>query len=253
MSRLAWSLARFDRLSRLDPHWQQDRLKGWVREAGRGAIMSEDWAEAYWEAVHSLLRNHQPTSDSVPPLPCEGPSISPGQVAVVMCAMCQAGHEPNQEVLSSILAFLSPRSASMTPVQDCQVCVCVQELIGPSISDRSNYCLLLQVIGALVSCSQSNTQDFVLSYVSSIESRLTRYNHACLHLLLRSLASLGYLPQRTWLLTWIECARPKLRYFGALGILNVVRSFSSWQLRPSKEFMQVIFEIMQTVMSRGSL
>jgi len=97
----------------------------------------------------------------------------------------------------------------------------------------------VQIISALVLSGHSTPQAFLSAYVSDIESRLGQYSPASLHLLLRSLSSLGFLPPRPWLLTWLKHAQPKLRYFGALGILNVVRSFSEWRLRPSKDFMQV--------------
>ena len=126
VSRLAWSMARFDRMSQSDPQWQQDRLKGWVRGTERGAIVSEDWNLACWEAVHALVLKHQDSTclEAVvyhPPLEKSRPVISPGQVAVLMRALTQTGHTPPLEVFSDLLDFLGPRSATMTPTQDCQV------------------------------------------------------------------------------------------------------------------------------------
>lgn len=137
LSRLTWSMARFDRMSQSDPQWEQDRFKGWARGAGQGALVSEDWALACWEAVHSLvLKHHDPscleTEIHNPPLEKSRPVISPGQVAVVMCALNQTGHAPPLEVFSDLLAFLGPRSATMTPTQDCQVRLYARRVMFPS-------------------------------------------------------------------------------------------------------------------------
>jgi len=121
LSRLAWSLARFDRMSRSDPQWHRDRSRGWVRDEG-GAVVSEDWAQACWEALHALLLKHQRAPlEAHQPLEQTRPPVSPGQVAALMCALSQTGHWPPEEVFSALLAFLGTRTATMTPTQDCQV------------------------------------------------------------------------------------------------------------------------------------
>ncbi len=69
----------------------------------------------------------------------------------------------------------------------------------------------LQVIGALACWPHPPPQPFLVSYAAAVQLRLTQYGPASLHLLLGSLAALGFLPQRGWLAAWLSCARPKLR------------------------------------------
>ena len=95
-----------------------------------------------------------------------------------------------------------------------------------------------QAIGALAAWRSQPPPTFLSSFTAHIQPRLPLYGAADLHLLLGSLAALGFLPQRDWVVSWLAAAQPQLRYFGPQGIINATRCFSVWQLRPPKEFMQ---------------
>ena len=72
----------------------------------------------------------------------------------------------------------------------------------------------LKILGALATCRIQPQAAYLQQHVARIQTRLDKYNAANLHLLLGSLADLGYLPSRELIAAWLSHARPQLRYFG---------------------------------------
>ena len=91
------------------------------------SLITEDWAEAFWDAVRPLVaRAAAPKAHlSVAVEPGQqsgGPSsIVPSQLSVLMHSMGQLGHPPSEALMPSLLSYLESMAGSMTSVQDCQV------------------------------------------------------------------------------------------------------------------------------------
>ena len=125
---MALALARFDKLARLNLKWQQEWLQLGPADGGLPfSIITEDWAEAFWDAVLPLVVRAA-TSEARISLAVEpgqqsgGPSsIVPSQLSVLMHSMGQLGHPPSEALMPSLLSYLESMAGSMTSVQDCQV------------------------------------------------------------------------------------------------------------------------------------
>ena len=127
LSHMALALARFDKLARLNLKWQQEWQQLGPADGGLPfSIITEDWAEAFWDAVQPLVVRATANKAQAPVVVEPGQSgnsssIVPSQLSVLMHSMGQLGYPPSEALMPSLLSYLESIAGSMTPVQDCQV------------------------------------------------------------------------------------------------------------------------------------